>query len=76
MFKRPGGNTIFADGLIYTYSEAGEVALIDPNNGDWNMISSFKVPYGEKQHWAHLVIHNKRLYVRHGSSMMVYDISK
>lgn len=76
LFKRPGGNTIFADGLIYTYSEAGEVALIDPNNGDWNMISSFKVPYGEKQHWAHLVIHNKRLYVRHGSSMMVYDISK
>lgn len=73
LFKK--GNIIYADGMFYCYSEAGEVALAIPENNKFNMISKFSVPYGEMQHWAHLVIHNKKLYVRHGSSLMVYDIS-
>jgi len=71
-----GGNTIFADGMLYFYSEAGKVVLIKPEDNGSKVVSSFDVPYGEKQHWAHLVIDNKKLYVRHGSSIMVYDISK
>lgn len=68
------GNIIYADGLLYCYSEAGSVALIEPQSNQFNIISTFKVPFGANQHWAHLVINNKRLYVRHGTSLMVYDI--
>jgi outer membrane protein assembly factor BamB len=70
------GNIISAEGLLYCYSEGGEVALVEPLENEFRVISKFKVPYGEKHHWAHLVINNKRLYVRHGNSLMVYSISK
>jgi outer membrane protein assembly factor BamB len=68
------GNIISAENLLYVYSEAGMVGLIKPLAESFDIISSFKVPYGTSQHWAHLVINNKRLYVRHGNSLMVYDI--
>lgn len=68
------GNVVLADGNLYCYADTGEIALVDVSNGSYDKISSFRVPLGEKQHWAHLLIHNKRMYVRHGSSLMVYSI--
>lgn len=68
-------NIISDDGLLYIYSEAGKVALVEPKTDGFNIISSFKVPLGTGTHWAHLVINNKMLYVRHGNSLMVYDIA-
>jgi len=70
------GNIITADGMLYCYREDGKVALIDPKNNSYDPVSIFPVPYGQDQHWAHSVIHNKKLYIRHGTSLMVYDISK
>lgn len=72
---RPG-NIIRAEGLLYMYGQGGNVALVEPTESSFNIKGKFKVPYGEKQHWAHLVIKNKWLFVRHGSSLMVYDIAK
>ena len=69
------GNTIMADDMLYCYGQDGKVALVEPKKDAFNMISVFKVPYGAKQHWAHSVIHNKKLYIRHGTSLMVYDIA-
>jgi len=69
------GNVIFADGLLYVYGENGSVGLIEPQADQFKLLSSFKVPFGANQHWAHLVIAHKKLYVRHGTSLMVYDIS-
>jgi len=69
------GNIIYADGLLYCYGTGGKIGIVDPNTNDYNLISSFDVPFGEKYHWAHLVIHSKRLYVRHGTSLMVYNIA-
>jgi len=71
------GNVIYADGLLYCYSDGtGVVGIVDPNSNDFSLISSFKVPLGEKFHWAHLVIYDQKLYVRHGTSLMVYDIAE
>jgi outer membrane protein assembly factor BamB len=70
------GSIIAADGMLYTYDESGEVALIEPTLTGFKKISSFKVPFGSAQHWAHPVIENGRLYIRHGNSLMVYDIRK
>lgn len=68
-------NIIANDGLFYVYAERGTVNLVEPAASGINIISSFKVPLGSGPHWAHLVIKNKRLYVRHGNSLMVYDIA-
>jgi outer membrane protein assembly factor BamB len=70
------GNIISADGLLYCYSESGEVALLQPTENTFLIKGRFKVPYGEKWHWAHLVINDKKLYVRHERSLMVYNIGK
>jgi outer membrane protein assembly factor BamB len=69
------GNVISAEGLIYVYTEGGKVALVQPENDKLNILSTFTVPYGASYHWSHLVISNKKLFVRHGSSLMVYDIA-
>jgi len=69
------GNIIFADEMLYLYGEDGNVGLVNPKSNDFKLVSSFKVPYGNKQHWAHLVINKKRLLVRHGNSLMVFSIA-
>ena len=63
------------DGLLYIYSESGKVFLVKPETDGFNILSSFAVPFGANPHWAHLVIKDKKLYVRHGTSLMVYDIA-
>ncbi len=68
-------NIISDEGLLYVYSESGKVNLIEPKADSFNVISSFPVPFGADTHWAHLVIKDKKLYVRHGTSLMVYDIA-
>jgi outer membrane protein assembly factor BamB len=70
------GNIIYADGMLYCYGDNGEIVLAQPLPDGFKKMSSFKVPYGANQHWAHPVIANGRLYVRHGSSLMVYDVRR
>jgi len=68
------GVIIYADGLFYCYSEDGQVALVKMTPDTFEIISKFNVPLGTDQHWAHPVIHNKRMYIRHGNTLMVYNI--
>lgn len=70
------GNIIYADGMLYCYSERGDVALVKPDPKQFEVVSSFKIKQGSGEHWAHLVIKNGRLYVRHGDVLMVYGISR
>ena len=70
-----GGPVIYADGLFYCYAEKdGEMALANGNPDQFNIISKFKVPLGTAQHWAHPVIADGKLYIRHNDALMVYDI--
>jgi outer membrane protein assembly factor BamB len=75
-FNGKPGVIIAADKMIYTYDEGGEVSLLEPTITGFKKISSFKIPLGTNQHWAHPVIENGRLYIHHGNSLMVYDIRK
>ena len=70
------GVIIYADGLFYCYSEDGQVALVKMTPNAFEIISKFNVPLGTDQHWAHPVIHNKRMYIRHGNALMVYNIAE
>lgn len=69
------GAIISADGMLYCYEEkTGNFALVKPNPDKFEIVSSFKIPFGSGLHWAHPVIHNKILYVRHGDALMAYSI--
>jgi outer membrane protein assembly factor BamB len=68
------GAVIFADGMLYCYTERGEMALVKPNPEKFEVVSRFTIERGTHQHWAHPVIHNGILYVRHGDSLMAYKI--
>lgn len=70
------GNIIYSDGMMYCYGESGEFALVRPNPSKLDIVSSFKVTRGSGPHWAHPVIKNGRLYVRHGDVLTVYDITR
>ena len=67
-------NIIFADGMLYCYSEKGEMFLVKPNPDKFEKVSSFKITLGSEQHWAHPVIFNGILYIRHGNALMAYNI--
>lgn len=68
------GTTISADNMLYFYGDTGEMALVEPLPQGFKKVSSFKIPYGANQHWAHPVIVDGRLYVRHGTSLMVFEV--
>jgi len=68
------GSIAYADGMIYGYGQGGTVGLMKPSPDDFRLVSSFKVSKGEEEHWAHPVVANGRLYIRHGKALMAYDI--
>lgn len=70
------GVTIAADGMLYCYSESkGEVALVKPNPEKFDLISKFPIKLGDGHHWAHPVIYQGVMYVRHGNTLMAYKIN-
>jgi len=69
------GAVITAGGMLYLYSESGDVALVRPDPLKFSVVSSFRIKAGSGEHWAHPVIARGRLYIRHGEVLMVYQIA-
>jgi outer membrane protein assembly factor BamB len=68
------GVVIYADGMLYCYSEKGELALVETNPAGFKLVSQTKVELGSEQHWSHPVIDSGRLYLRHGNVLIAYKI--
>jgi outer membrane protein assembly factor BamB len=68
------GTVIYADGMLYCYSERGELALVKATPEKFDIVSKTRVELGSAQHWAHPVINNGKLYVRHGNALIAYKI--
>jgi len=68
------GVVIANEGMLYCYSERGELALVKANPKEFEVISKTKVTLGSAQHWAHPVINNGRLFVHHGNALIAYKI--
>ena len=68
------GVVIAADDMLYCYSEKGEMALVKATPEKFDLISKFPITLGTQQHWAHPVIYQGVLYVRHGDTLMAYEI--
>jgi outer membrane protein assembly factor BamB len=69
------GTVIWADGRLYCYTERGELALMEPTPDGFIIKGKTEITLGSEQHWAHLVINNGILYVRHGNALMAFKIS-
>jgi outer membrane protein assembly factor BamB len=70
------GTVIYADGRLYCYTERGELALVEPTADGFIIRGQADITLGSDQHWAHLVIDNGILYVRHGNALMAYNIKR
>ena len=68
------GTINYCDGMLYLYNEKGQVGLFRPDGPKMEQVSSFKVTRGTKAHFAHPVICNGILYIRHGKSLLAYKV--
>lgn len=68
------GNIIYADGKLFLYSERGELALAEATPAKFNLLSKTRVQKGSEQHWAHIMINDGVLYLRHGNALVAYKV--
>ncbi len=69
------GALIMADGKLFCYGESGKVGIVAFDGSSFTLAGSFEVTQGEKEHWAHPVIAQGVLYIRHGDCLMAYNVS-
>lgn len=69
------GSVVYADGRLYFYVEKGAVLLVDPDPASFRVVGSLAITEGDGQHWAHPVIADGVLYVRHGDAVMAFDVT-
>nr|NQU93609.1 hypothetical protein [Bacteroidota bacterium] len=64
--------------MLYLYDEKnGNVGLARATPDSLDIVSSFQVTLGDNgPFWAHPVIHDGRLYLRHTNALMAYEIRK
>lgn len=70
------GAVIAVNNQLIGYSEKGELFLANASPSGFTVISKTKITLGSEQHWAHPVVSNGCLYVRHGSVLMAFKISE
>jgi hypothetical protein len=71
------GSLTYADGMLYTLSENGQMGLVPATPQGHTVVSRFQLPAGgEGPVWAHPVVCGGRLYVRHGDCLYVYNVRR
>lgn len=68
------GSVIYADGKLFCYSEQGELAMMKPLPEEFEVRGRTRVTLGSGNHWAHPVIFEGKLYIRHGNAIIAYKI--
>jgi outer membrane protein assembly factor BamB len=69
------GSIIAADRMLYCYDDRrGYVGLVGANPEKFDVVSEFRITKGEGPHWAHPVIQDGVLYIRHGNALMAFRI--
>jgi len=71
------GSLTYADGMLYILSRQSLVGLVRPIPDKHDVISFFKLPAGGKgPSWAHPVVCDGKLYIRHDDILYTYDVRK
>lgn len=69
------GSITYADGMLYCYEERrGTLGLVQASPEGFELVSSFRIDEGSGKHWAHPVVSDGRLYIRHGEALTCFDI--
>lgn len=68
------GCVIANDDMLYCYSDKGEMALVKATPEKFDVVSQFPITLGTEQHWAHPVLYKGVMYVRHGNTLMAYQV--
>lgn len=74
ILKIGSGAVIAADSMLYYYNWGGEVMLINLDPVNMEVVSKFRMKKGDNEHFAHPVINNGKLYIRHGNFIQAYNI--
>jgi len=64
-----------ADGLLFVRYQNGWMTLVEANPVKYNLLSSFKVPNGRGNCWAHPVVVGGKLYLREKETIWCYDVA-
>ncbi|MEM7397157.1 MAG: polyvinylalcohol dehydrogenase, partial [Verrucomicrobiota bacterium] len=65
---------IYADGHILFRYDRGLISVVEATPDAYRVKSSFKPQLGKGPAWAHPVIHQSRLYLRHDDQLFCYDL--
>jgi outer membrane protein assembly factor BamB len=68
------GNIIANGGMLYCYTDRGDMILAKAGPEKFDIAGKYQITMGTEQHWAHPVIYKGVLYVRHGNTLMAYNI--
>jgi outer membrane protein assembly factor BamB len=69
------GSLTCADGMLYTLSIDRRMGLARPTATGFELVSTFEIPEGGKgKSWAHPVVCDGRLYIRHGDFLYAYGV--
>jgi outer membrane protein assembly factor BamB len=75
-YKYKNGCLTYADGMFYLYSDNGNLALVKPTDTGFEVTGKLQIEDpGERPTWAHPVVFGRRLYVRYGDRLGVYDVA-
>ncbi|MBI5093750.1 MAG: PQQ-like beta-propeller repeat protein [Candidatus Hydrogenedentes bacterium] len=71
------GDVVYGDGMLYVYEgpKKGIMSLVKAANAKFERAGSFQVSQAKDKHWAHPVIANGRLYVRHAGTLYAYKVA-
>ncbi len=73
--KVNNGSLIFADNKFICYGTNGVITLINFENKKLEIAGKLKIEKGTKEHFAHPVLANGIMYIRHGKALMAYKIN-
>jgi len=69
------GQIITSGGMLFCYDERrGNMAMLEATPSGFLPLSEFTVLYGNGPHWSHPSIYEGKLYLRHGTSLLVYRL--
>jgi outer membrane protein assembly factor BamB len=76
-YKYKNGCLTYADGMIYLFSDNGNMSLVKPMDKDFEVAGRLKIDDpGTRPTWAHPVVFGRRLYIRHGDRLSAYDVAE
>lgn len=67
---------ILADNQIYAYTDKGDICLLSLTGEKMMLAGKFRCDKGTKESFAHPVIADGVLYIRHGNTLLAYAIKK